>query len=1026
MAEKPLRVLIVGDSEADARLLIDELKRAGYKSHHSRVETPLAMHSALRGHSWDLVLSGSQFSHFNCLEALQLLKEKKSDIPFIIVSPEISEEMAIEAIKAGAHDCIKNRRQRLIPTIERELRTAAMRREHKQTVEELRRNQETVQQLATETGIMAEIGRLISSTLDIDEVYERFAAEARKLIPFDRLVVTLKKPQEDTFFNAYVSGVVVPGRKPGDTFPLPRSLNEVLLHTRTGLIVQPESIEEIADRYPTLVSTFEAGLRSVMSIPLISRDEVIGGLHFRSKKANCYTPETLRLAERIGIQIAGAIANAQLFKNLKKAEEEQREHREKAERLAEEMAVIAEIGRLIGSTLDIEEIYESFALQAKKLVPFDRLSVDLNHPDRTSLVVTYVSGLDIPERRRGAVFPRAGTISESISLTRTGLLINMANGEKIDAERPYMTNVATVRAGMRSLISVPLISRNEVIGTLHFRSRQANAYQEQDLRLAEKIGNQIAEAIANAQLIADLKNTERSLRESEGRFRALFEQAAVGTSETDMLTGRYIMVNRRLCEMVGRTEEEMLTTTFPEITHPEDRHLHEDKTALLLAGKIGYYSLEKRYIRKDGEVVWADVTVSPLWKPGEPPGRNIAVALDITGRKRLEEERLKLEERLRRAEKMQALGQLAGGVAHDLNNVLGVLVGYSELLLEQIPPGSPLRKYVSNIQQSGEKGAAIIQDLLTLARRGVAVSEIIDLNKVVSDYCETPEFENLQACHPLVVFKTTLDKDLLNIQGSPVHLNKTLMNLVSNAAEAISGKGEVVIRTENRYLDRPLIGYDGMQEGDYVILTVSDTGRGIAAADLEKIFEPFYTKKVMGRSGTGLGLTVVWGTVKDHRGYIDVQSEEENGSIFTLYFPVTRQAPSRAQEAVSPATYRGKGESILVVDDVKEQRELAMSMLTGLGYQVTCVSGGEEAVDYLRANRSDLIVLDMIMDPGIDGLETYRRILEIHPRQKAIIVSGFSETDRVHRAQSLGAGTYVRKPYVMEKIGLAIRKELDK
>ena len=127
---------------------------------------------------------------------------------------------------------------------------------------------------------------------------------------------------------------------------------------------------------------------------------------------------------------------------------------------------------------------------------------------------------------------------------------------------------------------------------------------------------------------------------------------------------------------------------------------------------------------------------------------------------------------------MEALGQLAGGVAHDLNNVLGVLVGYSELLLEQIPPGSPLRKYVSNIQQSGEKGAAIIQDLLTLARRGVAVSEIIDLNKVVSDYCETPEFENLRACHPLVVFKTTLDKDLLNIQGSPVHLNKTLMNLV--------------------------------------------------------------------------------------------------------------------------------------------------------------------------------------------------------------------------------------------------------
>ena len=182
----------------------------------------------------------------------------------------------------------------------------------------------------------------------------------------------------------------------------------------------------------------------------------------------------------------------------------------------------------------------------------------------------------------------------------------------------------------------------------------------------------------------------------------------------------------------------------------------------------------------------------------------------------------------------------------------------------------------------------------------------------------------------------------------------------------------------------------------------------------------------MGRSGTGLGLAVVWGTVKDHHGYIDVQSEEGKGSIFTLYFPVTRKELTKDQETVSSETYLGQGETILVVDDVKEQRELAMSMLTRLGYRVDAVSSGEEAVEYLKTNRVDLIVLDMIMDPGIDGLETYRRILEIHPRQKAIIVSGFSETDRVRKAQELGAGAYVRKPYLLEKIGLAIRQELDR
>ena len=191
---------------------------------------------------------------------------------------------------------------------------------------------------------------------------------------------------------------------------------------------------------------------------------------------------------------------------------------------------------------------------------------------------------------------------------------------------------------MRSVMSVPLIVRDEVIGALHFRSQKPDEYRPEDLRLAERIGEQIAGAIANAQLFTDLKKTENSLRESERRFRALVEQAAVGVAEIDMATGRFLTVNRRLCEMVGRTEEEMLATTFPAITHPEDLHLHEDKTALLLAGKIGHYSLEKRYVRKDGAIIWVNITVSPLWKPGERPGRNMIVVEDITERKRMQEE----------------------------------------------------------------------------------------------------------------------------------------------------------------------------------------------------------------------------------------------------------------------------------------------------------------------------------------------------------------------------------------------------
>jgi CheY-like chemotaxis protein len=197
-----------------------------------------------------------------------------------------------------------------------------------------------------------------------------------------------------------------------------------------------------------------------------------------------------------------------------------------------------------------------------------------------------------------------------------------------------------------------------------------------------------------------------------------------------------------------------------------------------------------------------------------------------------------------------------------------------------------------------------------------------------------------------------------------------------------------------------------------MLCSISDTGEGITNNDLKRIFEPFYTKKVMGRSGTGLGLAVVWGTVKDHHGYINVQSEKGKGSTFTLYFPMTREYITAEGVAASISEYMGKGESILVVDDVKEQRDLAAGMLRTLNYSVSSVSSGEEAVVHLKEHEVALMVLDMIMDPGMDGLDTYRSILEIRPKQQAIIVSGFSESDRVHDAQGLGAGAYVRKPYI--------------
>jgi signal transduction histidine kinase/ActR/RegA family two-component response regulator len=404
----------------------------------------------------------------------------------------------------------------------------------------------------------------------------------------------------------------------------------------------------------------------------------------------------------------------------------------------------------------------------------------------------------------------------------------------------------------------------------------------------------------------------------------------------------------------------------------------------------------------------------------------LTITRDISKWKKVEEDKKKLESKLQRAQKMEAIGTLAGGVAHDLNNILSGIVSYPELLLMDLPDDSDLREPLETIQKSGFKAAAIVQDLLTLARRGVSISEIVNLNKIISEHLETPEFEKIKQFHPGLEVEVNLAADLLNISGSPVHLSKTVMNLLSNAAEAMVDGGTTHITTENKYLDQPVGGYDEIEEGDYVLLKVSDSGIGISPEDKERIFEPFYTKKKMGRSGTGLGMAVVWGTVKDHKGYIDLQSIEGQGTTFTLYFPVTRESLADDQTTGKTVATRGKGEKILVVDDVEEQRKIATLMLKKLGYDVNSVPGGEEAVQFLQDHSADLIVLDMIMDPGIDGLETYKQILDIHPNQKAIIASGFSETWRVKEALRLGAGAYVKKPYTIDKIGQAVIAELGK
>ncbi len=406
---------------------------------------------------------------------------------------------------------------------------------------------------------------------------------------------------------------------------------------------------------------------------------------------------------------------------------------------------------------------------------------------------------------------------------------------------------------------------------------------------------------------------------------------------------------------------------------------------------------------------------APIRKAAEVIGARM-IAVDIT-------ERHRFEEQLLRDQKMKAIGLMAGGVAHDLNNILSGIISYPELLLLDLEDNHRMRRPLEAIRRAGLDAADVVADLLTVARGIAATKEVVNVNSLVTDYLSSPDFEHLQRRYPLIMVTKTLADDLRSICCSPIHIRKCLMNLVTNGMEAIHGKGTLSIRTEN--YQQHLAGDHNrlaIDQGRYVKISVADSGSGIAPHEIDHIFEPFYTKKVMGRSGTGLGLAVVWNTVRDHGGTITVNSSQQ-GTVFDLYLPSVDEKVAAAG-AVDWRAFMGKGETVLVIDDELRQREIAAQLLTSLNYQVDTVASGEEAVIYLTNRNVDMLVLDMIMSPGQNGRVTYEQILQRHPGQKALVASGFAEDDDVRACLDMGAGAYVAKPYTLEKIGMALYKTL--
>jgi len=691
--------------------------------------------------------------------------------------------------------------------------------------------------------------------------------------------------------------------------------------------------------------------------------------------------------------------------------------------------LIQEIGQATSRILNIDRLIRTVVGIMEKRLDFDRGMIMLRDkplallrycagyghtPEIEALLERTVFHLDNPESK--------GVFVLAMREQRPFLVDNISD---IEASLSPKSLEFARRIGSQSMICVPIVYERESLGILAVdNSKSRRLLRQSDMSLLMGVASQLAVTIINALAFEKTRASERKYRELVETANSMILRVGVD--------GEIAFCNHFAQRFFGYTEAEIIGKNaagiiFSDAADTSASRQEFSRLVLDLQRDLKRPLVtESAATLRGGEQAWIAWTYKPIFDEENQFVEILCIGNDITALRLADKEKKELQAQLQRAQKMEAIGTLAGGVAHDLNNILSGIVSYPELLLMDLSPDSPLRKPILTIQRSGEKAAAIVQDLLTLARRGVETTEVVNLNEILEDYLQSPEFARLEMNHPGLALEAQKEARLLNILGSPVHLSKTIMNLVSNAAEAMPDGGRVRVVTENRHIDRLTLAYDDILGGDYVTLSVQDTGIGIPAEDLERIFEPFYTKKAMGRSGTGLGMAVVWGTVKDHRGYIDVRSKEGVGTEITLYFPVTRRKRAGEAEAVSFEAIRGQGQTILVVDDVHEQREIASEMLSRLNYRVSTMPSGEKALEYLRDHSVDLLVLDMIMDPGMDGLETFRHVLKLHPQQKTIIASGFSESARVKEAQLLGAGAYVKKPYLLESIGKAVRAALNR
>ncbi len=513
--------------------------------------------------------------------------------------------------------------------------------------------------------------------------------------------------------------------------------------------------------------------------------------------------------------------------------------------------------------------------------------------------------------------------------------------------------------------------------------------------------------------ITKRKRAEKELESEREKFRITLRSIGDAVISTDK-KGTVVMMNETAEELTGWRESQAVGRNLSEVFNVIDEKTRKPKRSpvdhVVKNGIMASMGMQTVLISKDERERIISDSAAPIRDTEGNITGVVLVFRDYTETRRL-------QEFASRAQRLETAGRIAGQVAHDFNNLLGPLTAYPALIKEDITPEHPSYDLVDQIERASKQMADINQQLLTLGRRGHYTQKPLNINAIIKQVLG--QFYHFSEA---VTIETSLSSGLLNIRGGSAQIYRVIANLVSNAFDAMMNVGKLTVKTENFYVDKISGKYGRVPRGEYVKVTVSDTGSGIPPEILPKIFDPFFTtKSAEGVRGSGLGLSVVHSVIEDHGGYIDCESVYGKGTSFYLYFPITRETVDlETTDQIS-----GGKERVLIVDDDSGQREVSRILLTKLGYTADSAVSGEEALNMLKKNKYDIMVLDMIMPGGIDGTDTYERALEIDPDIKAVLVSGYAENKRVEEAIHLGAGMFLRKPVTLRTLGSAVRKILD-